>query len=138
LIFHLKCSSLKLTHLCFADDLLIFSSASCDFIKVINDVLEEFEELAGLKANPAKSSMFFGGVPLGVKNDILNFLYMHEGKLPIRYLGVSLLSKRLTATDCDVLVSKIAGRIDSWLARNLSFARRLQLVSFVLLSIQIY
>lgn len=24
--FHLKCSSLKLTHLCFADDLLIFSS----------------------------------------------------------------------------------------------------------------
>jgi hypothetical protein len=54
---------------------------------------------------------------------------MQEGKLPIRYLGVPLLSKRLTAPDCDVLVSKIAGHIDSWLARNLSFAERLQLVS---------
>ncbi len=77
--FHPKCSSLKLTHLWFADDLLIFSSASCDSIKVIKDVLKEFEELAGLKANPAKSSMFFGGVPLRLKNDILNFLHMQKG-----------------------------------------------------------
>lgn len=76
--------------------------------------------------------------PLGVKNDILNFWLMHEGKLHIRYFGVPLLSKRLTATDCDVLVSKIASRIDSWLARNLSFAGRLQLVSSVLLSMQVY
>jgi len=136
--FHPKCSSLKLTHLCFADDLLIFSTASCDSIKVINDVLEEFEELAGLKENPTKSSVFFGGVSLGIKNDIMNFLHMHERKLPIQYLGVPLLSKRLTATDCDVLVSKIASCIDSWLARNLSFAGRLQLVSSVFLSIQVY
>jgi hypothetical protein len=97
----------------FTDDLLIFSAASCDSIKVNKDVLDEFEELAGLKANPVKSFLFFGGVPSGVKNDILNFLHMHEGKLPIRYLGVPLLSKRLTAADCDVLVSKIAGQIDS-------------------------
>jgi hypothetical protein len=136
--FHPKCSSLKLTHLCFADDLLIFSTASCDSIKVINDVLEEFEELAGLKANPAKSLVFFGGVSLGVKHDILNFLHMHKGKLPIQYLGVPLLSKQLTATDCDVLVSKIASHIDSWLARNLSFVGRLQLVSSVLLNMQVY
>jgi hypothetical protein len=118
--------------------LYILYSASCDSIKVNKYVLEEFEELAGLKANPAKSSVFFRGVPLGVKNDILNFLHMHEGKLSIRYLGVPLLSKWLTTTNCDVLVSKIAGRIDSWLARNLSFAERLQLVSSVLLSMQVY
>jgi hypothetical protein len=62
---------------------------------------------------------------------------MHERKLPIRYLGVPLLSKQLTATDCDVLVPKIAGRIDSWLARNLSFTERLQLVSSVLLCMQV-
>jgi hypothetical protein len=66
--FHPKCSSLKLTHLYFVDDLFIFSSASCDSIKVIKDVLKEFEELAGLKANSAKSSVFFGGeFPWGLK-----------------------------------------------------------------------
>jgi len=52
---------------------------------------------------------------------------MNEGKLPIHYLGVPLISKRLTAAGCDALVSKIAGRIDSWLSRSLSFAGRLQL-----------
>jgi len=88
-----------------------------------------------LKSNQAKSSLLFGGVPSTVKNDILEFLHMHEGKLPIRYLGVPIFSKRLTTADCDILVSKIAGCIDSWLARNLSFAGRLQLVSSVLLSI---
>jgi hypothetical protein len=91
-----------------------------------------------LKSNQAKSSLLFGGVPSTVKNDILEFLHMHEGKLPIRYLGVPIFSKRLTTADCDILVSKIAGCIDSWLARNLSFAGRLQLVSSVLLSIQVY
>jgi hypothetical protein len=63
---------------------------------------------------------------------------MNEGKLPIHYLGVPLISKRLTAAGCDALVSKIAGRIDSWLSRSLSFAGRLQLISSVLLSLQIY
>jgi len=50
---------------------------------------------------------------------------MQEGKFPIRYLGVPLIFKRLKTVDCDALVSKIAARIDSWLARNLSFAGRL-------------
>jgi hypothetical protein len=50
-------------------------------------------------------------------------------------LGVTLISKRLTTGDCDALVSKVAARIDSWLARSLSFAGRLQLLSSVLLSL---
>jgi len=69
---------------------------------------------------------------------LLDFLGMQEGVLPVRYLGVPLISKRLTAGDCDALVSKITARIDSWLARNLSFAGRLQLLSSVLLSLQVY
>jgi hypothetical protein len=50
---------------------------------------------------------------------------MPEGSLPVRYLGVPLITKRLSGMDCDALVAKIAGRIDSWLVRHLSFARRL-------------
>jgi len=61
---------------------------------------------------------------------MLVFLGMQE--------GVPLISKRLTSSDCEALVSKITARIDSWLARNLSFTRRLQLLSSVLLSLQVY
>jgi hypothetical protein len=65
----------------------------------------------------------------------LDFVGNQEGVLPVRYLGVTLISKRLTTGDCDALVSKVAARIDSWLARSLSFAGRLQLLSSVLLSL---
>jgi hypothetical protein len=53
-----KCANLKLNHLCFADDLLIFSAATLNSVRVIKDVLVEFESLSGLRANPAKSNIF--------------------------------------------------------------------------------
>lgn len=40
--FHARCSQLKLTHLCFTDDLLIFSEAKLEAIMVIKRVLHEF------------------------------------------------------------------------------------------------
>jgi hypothetical protein len=133
--FHPRCRELKLNHLCFADDLLIFSAASIRSVKVIKDVLDYFEQLSGLKANPSKSSIFLAGVNPVLKQDILEMLHMPEGVLPVRYLGVPLISKRLTSVDCESLVAKITARIDSWLVRKLSFAGRLQLLSSVLVSL---
>jgi hypothetical protein len=60
--FHPKCSKLKLTHLCFANDLLIFSVANLSSISIIKDALLEFEVLFGLKANPSKSYVLCFGV----------------------------------------------------------------------------
>jgi hypothetical protein len=42
------------------------------------------------------------------------------------------------AVDCDVLITKITARIDSWLVRHLSFAGRLQLISSMLASLQVF
>jgi hypothetical protein len=105
--FHPRCRELKLNHLCFADDLLIFSAASIRSVKVIKDVLDYFEQLSGLKANPSKSSIFLAGVNPVLKQDILEMLHMLEGVLPVRYLGVPLISRRLTSVDCESLVAKI-------------------------------
>jgi hypothetical protein len=56
----------------------------------------------------------------------------------VRYLGVPLSTKRLSTVDCEALITKISSRIDSWLVRKLSFAGRLQLMSSVLLSLQLF
>ena len=56
--FHPKCLKLRLTHLCFADDLLIFAKASLRSIHTIKAALFEFEDLSGLKANPSKGFFF--------------------------------------------------------------------------------
>lgn len=36
--FHWRCSKVNLTHLCFADDLMIFSHGDTDFISIIKSL----------------------------------------------------------------------------------------------------
>jgi hypothetical protein len=69
---------------------------------------------------------------------LLECLGMKEGKLPVRYLGVPLISNKLSSLDCEALLEKISSQINSWMAKHLSFAGRLQLLSSVLYIIQIY
>lgn len=69
---------------------------------------------------------------------MLACLTMKEGKLPVRYLGVPLISKTLSVADCTMLMKKISGMIYSWLSKNLSFAGRLQLLSSVLYGMHVY
>ncbi|XP_062162012.1 uncharacterized mitochondrial protein AtMg00310-like [Alnus glutinosa] len=63
---------------------------------------------------------------------------MIKGGFPVRYLGVLLINKRLIVVDCEGLVAKFTSRIDSWCAKHLSFAGRLQLISLVLFSHQVF
>jgi hypothetical protein len=136
--FHPKCQTINLTHLCFADDLLIFSAANYSSVGVVKKVLDEFECLSGLKANPEKSSFFSARLNYEEKNCLLELLRMKEGSLPVRYLGVPLTTKQLSAADCAVLVERITAKMNSWPVKHLSFAGRLQLLTSILFSIQIF
>lgn len=57
---------------------------------------------------------------------------MKEGSFPVRYLGVPLISSKLSAANCRLLLDRIFGQMDSWTSKNLSFAGRLQLLFSVL------
>jgi hypothetical protein len=100
--------------------------------------LEEFREISGLALNPNKSEIFFAAVPGDIKAQILACLQFKEGYLPVRYLGMPLISGKLTYKDCLPLIDKIVGRIHTWSAKHLSFAGRLQLIQSILFSIQMY
>lgn len=69
---------------------------------------------------------------------MIDCLKFKESKLPVRYLGVPLILQKLTIEDCGSLLEKISARKDSWLANKLSFVGRLQLLSSVLYSIQVF
>lgn len=70
--FHPRCSKLQLSHLCFVNDLLIFSAGMVKLVQAIKDVLAEFTKLSGLKANPDKSYVFCAGLPPAEKGLILD------------------------------------------------------------------
>nr|KAJ0197187.1 hypothetical protein LSAT_V11C700342420 [Lactuca sativa] len=136
--FHWRCKKLKLTHLCFADDLMIFCHGNTASVRVIKESLEEFAGVAGLHPNFSKSHIFFGNVKANVKSKILDTLPFVEGKLPMRYLGIPLISTRLFIRDCKRLVDKVQCRIGDWRNKFLSYAGRLQLISSVLLFLPVY
>ncbi|PKI50667.1 hypothetical protein CRG98_028979 [Punica granatum] len=60
--YHPRCKSMKLTHLCFADDLFIFTNGTKDSILTVLKILHEFYLWSGLKLNPEKSELFTGGL----------------------------------------------------------------------------
>ncbi|XP_020272645.1 uncharacterized protein LOC109847817 [Asparagus officinalis] len=137
--FHPKCSRLKITHLAFADDLLLFGRADMNTISRLRDCLAEFSKTSGLEANPSKCSIFMSGVDDNLKNQICNLLNFTEGTMPLKYLGLPLIAKRLSWMDCSPLINKISDQFNNWLKRrSLSYAGRLQLIKTVIMGIQNY
>lgn len=136
--FQPRCDKLNITQLGFADDLLLFCRGDTVSVQMMYECFKEFSRASGLKANVAKSSIYFGGVPHEVQLEILQAVGFSKGELPFKYLGIPLSTKRISMSQCQPLVDKILGRITSWTARYLSYAGRLQLIKTVLFSIQIY
>ncbi|XP_071718721.1 uncharacterized protein [Rutidosis leptorrhynchoides] len=136
--FHPKCDQQKIVNLCFADDLFLFSYASTGSVKILADSLEEFKNCSGLVPSIAKSSGFFAHVSDQLKGHLMAIMDFEEGKLPIRYLGVPLVSSRLQYRDCKILVEKVQRRISDWKNKTLSFAGRMQLINSVLALMHIY
>ncbi|CAN1241083.1 Transposon TX1 uncharacterized 149 kDa protein [Linum perenne] len=50
--YHPRCKKLRIRHVCFADDLLLFTNGSVQGISVIFQILHSFYKLTGLKVNP--------------------------------------------------------------------------------------
>ncbi|GKC89296.1 RNA-directed DNA polymerase, eukaryota, reverse transcriptase zinc-binding domain protein [Tanacetum coccineum] len=109
--YHYGCKQLKLLHICFADDLLVMCHGDTNYIRVIKKSLNEFSECSRLMPNNAKSTIFFRSLNVEVKQEILNVLPFEAGKLPMRYLGVPLISKRLSVKDCGSLLDKIKSKV---------------------------
>ncbi|XP_074320087.1 uncharacterized protein LOC141656897 [Silene latifolia] len=106
--YHPMCGKLKLSHLMFADDLLLFSKRDVGFIMVLLRAFATFSKASGLQMSPYKTSAYFRRVPGWVKEDILLVSGFQEGELPFKYLGVPITAGRLTKTQGQILVEKMS------------------------------
>ncbi|GKC88006.1 reverse transcriptase domain, reverse transcriptase zinc-binding domain protein [Tanacetum coccineum] len=85
-----------------------------------------------------QGTAYFCNVHNHTKLAILHILPFEDGRLPVKYLGVPLISSRLVYRDCKELIKRIQKRIQDWKNKSLSAARRLQLVQSVLGSMHVY
>lgn len=63
--FHAKCAELRITHLAFADDLMLFCRGDLGSMRILTDAMDEFSDCSGLQINGDKSQLFAGGVHVG-------------------------------------------------------------------------
>lgn len=136
--YHPKCKELGITHLCFADDLLMFCKGDLMSIQVLMDAIREFSGVSGLNPSMEKSTVYFGNILGGERQALLNIVPFKVGSLPVKYLGVPLISTGLRPKDCKGIIDRVQKRLMDWKNKNLSFAGKLQLIQYVISSIQVY
>ncbi|GJR98190.1 RNA-directed DNA polymerase, eukaryota, reverse transcriptase zinc-binding domain protein [Tanacetum coccineum] len=136
--YHSGCKQMKLTHVCFADDLLMFCHGDKGSVKTLKEAIEEFGSVSGLKPNYDKSTVILGSIKEEDRQDILNCVPFKIEKVPIRYFGVPLTSKRISAKNFKSLIDKIKNKVCNWKSKCLSYAGRLLLIASVLESIHVY
>ncbi|KAL2251929.1 UNVERIFIED_CONTAM: hypothetical protein Sindi_2315200 [Sesamum indicum] len=109
-----------------------------DSIRVYKTGLDRFADWSGLRLNLQKSHLIISRSAQGLREEMLAELGFQEGVLPMRYLGLPLLSSRLTTADCRPLLSKIDKRIAGWEGMAISYAGRVQIIKSVLMSLSLY
>ncbi|XP_074290952.1 uncharacterized protein LOC141617685 [Silene latifolia] len=109
--FHPLCKGLKLTHLMFVDDLLLFCKGDIPSVVALTEVFNCFSTTSGLHINTEKTDIVMNGVAPDIEEVILRHTGFKKGSLPFKYLGVQISHKRLSNIDCNVLVDKMLAKI---------------------------
>ncbi|XP_039014188.1 uncharacterized protein LOC120144105 [Hibiscus syriacus] len=128
--FHPKSRKIGLAHLSFADDLLIFCKGNIESVVGVLSILDHFYEVSGLKLNSSKCEIFSAGIHARTIENVKLITGFQVGNLPVRYLGIPLVTRKLTEKDCQTLIDNIKRKLHIWSGRNISYAGRLELIKF--------
>ncbi|KAL0355414.1 UNVERIFIED_CONTAM: hypothetical protein Sradi_3988300 [Sesamum radiatum] len=136
--YHWHCVELSLFQLGFVDDLLLIYEAHDPSIAVFQRGVELFATLSRLHVNPAKSQLILSKAAHHDRTRLLATLGFQEGQLPVKYLGLPLISSCLSLAICKPLLDKIDRCIQGWGRISLSFTAWVQLIKSVLMALNTY
>ena len=127
------------THLAFADDVLIFTNGSAVSLAHLMHFLSQYEEVSRHLINRQKSCFIIGdNSPLSRAQSIDAAIGFVQKSLPIQYLGCNLFNGRKIIHYLDDLIAKIKKNVSGWKSRFLSYRGRLELIRHVLQSLSIH
>lgn len=122
-MYHTKCKGMKLNHLCFADDMLIFSKGEYGAVIIMWRGLKSLSDASGLTTNAAKSNIFSANMEKQERWQGIQKENYHSGTWECQFQWEDYHQET---------VEKMSGRIRTWGSRHLSYAGRVQLVNSVL------
>lgn len=134
--YHHQTQILQITHLTFADDVMLFCRGERRSIDLLLEGVADFAAISGLCTNNSKSTCFFANVDRTFREYVISSTGFQQGSLPVRYLGLPLISTKLRYRDCLPLIMRIKDKIENWTTKLLNHAGRLQLLKTVLFGLQ--
>ncbi|XP_013624959.1 PREDICTED: uncharacterized protein LOC106331178 [Brassica oleracea var. oleracea] len=108
---HAMCSVVNLTHLSFADDIVVFTDGSPASLNGILAVFQEFARMSRLRITMAKSTVFAAGRGKLVLEAAAGAAGLSVSALQIKYLGLPLTTKTMIHNDYEPLLVKIQNRL---------------------------
>ena len=129
---HPKTKDLDISHLMFADDVMVFFDGSFSSLCGIAEALDTFASWSGLNMNCEKTQIFTAGLDPGESIAVSNSGFT-TGSLPIRYLGLPLMCRKLRVSEFSPLIEKLRNRFKGWATSSLSYAGRLLSIKSVIL-----
>ena len=129
----------QVSHLMFADDIVLFGEASRTQAEVMIKCLTDFCAWSGQKVNTQKSSVYFSpNTNEATAAEICNVLGISKTDDLGRYLGVPTINGRVTRATFQEVLSKVDKRLAGWKTKYLSLAGRATLIQATLTSIPAY
>ncbi|KAL0304664.1 UNVERIFIED_CONTAM: putative ribonuclease H protein [Sesamum calycinum] len=124
---------IRVSHLAYADDLMIFTTTCRQNMELLRDFLRAYERVSGQLINGLKSFFIVGRQASSLQTqavqDVLGYQLKH---LPITYLGVPLYKGNKKACLFDPIISRLRDLLQGWAMTNLSHGGRLALIRSVL------
>jgi hypothetical protein len=127
-----------LTHLQYADDTIVFLNHDDQSVYNAKFLLYCFENMSGLKINYEKSEVFVLSCSDEEQNRVAAMFDCNNGSLPLKYLGIMVDNKHMSASDLSYIHLKVEKRIPTWQSVGLSSGGKMVLIESCLSSIPTY
>ncbi|XP_061346756.1 uncharacterized protein LOC133292365 [Gastrolobium bilobum] len=128
-----------ISHLMFADDLVLFGVANLDQLEVMMDCLKKFCDMSGQAVSIEKTSIYFSrNACPSTKESITKASGFKAANSLGKYLGSMLYHGRERRRNYSNVINRVKARLSNWKSHLLSFAGRVTLANSVLGSIPVY
>ncbi|KAI0497165.1 hypothetical protein KFK09_020387 [Dendrobium nobile] len=128
----------RVSHLLYADDILVFAEASVPNAKRISGLLTDYCGWTGQNININKSAILFNKSCPRWKCRRIARLLGYNMVSSLEYLGLPLLTRRTVKADFAKTVNNAMAKVNIWGKRHLSLAGSATLIRTSLLSVPMY
>ncbi|TYK05764.1 LINE-1 retrotransposable element ORF2 protein [Cucumis melo var. makuwa] len=131
-------NNLNLTHLLFADDILLFPEDNEDSLNNLKYVIQLFQLALGLNVNLNKSTISSINVDVARTNQVASSWGVSTQFFPTSYLGVPLDGKPISKCFWDNIKEKVSKKLSNWKYSLLSKGEKITLINSTLSSLPTY